>query len=118
MDRLAKEAGRERPMVGAIPYMSSARTVEEGAKQLNLKQLCASMVKQFILPPSGTFETVEDIDGAAIAGPPDVIVEQINKFHAAGVEHFVFDLRTRFAEFEELIELIGSEVLPVLRRES
>ena len=34
-----------------------------------------------------------------------------------GVEHFVFDLRTRFAEFEELIELIGSEVLPVLRRE-
>ena len=117
MDRLAKEAGRERPMVGAIPYMSPARTVEEGARQLNLKQLCASMVKQFILPPSGTFETVEDIDGAAIAGPPDVIVEQIIKFHAAGVEHFVFDLRTRFAEFEELIELIGSEVLPVLRRE-
>ena len=88
MDWLAKEAGRERPMVGAIPYMSPARTVEEGARQLNLKQLCASMVKQFILPPSGTFETVEDIDGAAIAGPPEVIVEQIIKFHAARCRAF------------------------------
>ena len=41
--------------------------------------------------------------------------QQIEKFHAAGVEHFVFDLRTRFGEFEELVEMIGAEVLPALR---
>ncbi len=89
--------------------------MEEGATRLNLPQLCACMVKQFLPSPSGVFETVDDLDGAAIAGPPGVIIEQIEKFHEAGVEHFVFDLRTRFGEFEELVEMIGAEVLPVLR---
>jgi hypothetical protein len=43
-------------------------------------------------------------------------VEQVNAFHGLGVEHFVFDFRTRFAQFEECVEMVGNEVLPLLRR--
>ncbi|HEY6434344.1 MAG TPA: TIGR03619 family F420-dependent LLM class oxidoreductase [Acetobacteraceae bacterium] len=116
MQRLAGEAGRERPIVGAIPYMSPGRTIEEGARHFNMPELCAAMTKSFIVPPSGAFRTVEDMDGAAIAGPADVIVENIQRFREIGVEHFVFDFRTRFAQFEECVEMVGAEVLPRLKR--
>ena len=115
MEWLAAQRGRERPVVGAIPYMSPGPSVEDAARHFNLPALCAAM-KQFIPPPSGAFRTVGDLDGAAIAGPPEIIVEEIARFHALGVEHFVFDFRTRFADFEDCIELVGAEVLPALRR--
>lgn len=116
MARLAAEAGKPRPAVCAIPYVSPGRSVEEAAKSFNMAELCRAMTKQCMPPPSGAFRTLEDLDGAAIAGPPDVLVERIERFHAAGVGHFIFDFRTRFAEFEACVELVGAEVLPKLRR--
>lgn len=74
------------------------------------------MTKQYIAPPSGAFRTVEDLDGPAIAGPLDLIVDNIRRFHEIGVEHSVFDFRTRFAEFEDCVEMVGAEVVPLLRR--
>jgi hypothetical protein len=79
-------------------------------------ELCRAMTKQCMPPPSGAFRDLDDLDGAAIAGPADVIVAQIRRLQDAGVEHFVFDLRTRFAEFEECVEMLGAEVLPLLHR--
>ena len=34
----------------------------------------------------------------------------------AGIEHLVFDFRTSFEHYEECVEMIGTEVLPRLRR--
>jgi alkanesulfonate monooxygenase SsuD/methylene tetrahydromethanopterin reductase-like flavin-dependent oxidoreductase (luciferase family) len=113
--RLSEQAGRDCPIVAAIPYMSPGRTVEEAVRSFNIPELCAAM-KQFNPPPAGAFRSYEDLDGAAIAGPADVIAENVNAFHELGVEHFVFDFRTRFANFEECVETVGSEVLPLLRR--
>ena len=116
MRRLSAEAGRTCPMVGVIPYVSPAKTVEEGVRHFNMRELCGSMTKQYLPPPSGEFRTIADLDGAAIAGPAEVMIESIRRFHDAGVEHFVFDFRTRFAEFEDCVEMVGAEVLPQLRR--
>lgn len=116
MERLASEAGKPRPVVCAIPYLSPGRTVEEAARSFNMSELCRAMTKQCMPPPSGAFRNLDDLDGAAIAGPPDVIVERIRRFQDVGVGHFVFDLRTRFAEFEECVEMLGSEILPLLHR--
>ncbi len=115
MERLAAEAGKPRPTVCAIPYVSPGRTVEEAAKSFNMVELCRAMTKQCVPPPSGAFQTLDDLDGAAIAGPPDVIAERVRRFQEAGVQHFVFDFRTRFAEFEDCVERVGAEVLPLLR---
>ena len=115
MERLASEAGRPRPLAAVIPYVSPGRTVEEAARSLNLAELF-SMAKQYMPPPSGTFQTLADLDGAAIAGPVDVIVEEVRAYQAAGIEHLVFDFRTSFEHYEECIEMVGTEVLPRLRR--
>jgi alkanesulfonate monooxygenase SsuD/methylene tetrahydromethanopterin reductase-like flavin-dependent oxidoreductase (luciferase family) len=116
MDRFAGEAGKPRPTVCAIPYVSPGPTVEAAAKSFNMGELCRAMTKQCMPPPSGEFRTLDDLDGAAIAGPPDILVEQIARFHDAGVEHFVFDFRTRFKEFKDCVEMVGAEVLPRLRQ--
>lgn len=115
MERLAAEAGKPRPTVCAIPYMSPGRTVEEATRSFNMAELCRAMTKQCVPPPSGAFRDLDDLDGAAIAGPADVIAERVRRFQDAGVQHFVFDFRTRFAEFEDCVERVGAEVLPLLR---
>lgn len=66
-------------------------------------------------PPSGTFETVEDLEGQLIVGNPDDVVREVKKFEALGVEHLVFDFRFKFDQWYEQIELLGAEVLPKLR---
>ena len=53
--------------------------------------------------------------GVAIAGPPDHIIEEVRRDQEAGADVFVFDLRARFEDYEELVQLIGEEILPVLR---
>jgi probable F420-dependent oxidoreductase len=115
MERLAAAAGRPRPLAATIPYVSPGPTVEAAARAFDLGELLA-MARQYEPPPSGAFRTLEDLDGAAIAGPADVIAEQVRGYEAAGVEHVVFDFRTSFERYEECVEMVGSEVLPRLRR--
>ncbi len=115
MERLASEAGRPRPLAAVIPYVSPDRTVEDAATSFNLSELF-SMAKQYLAPPSGRFQTLDDLDGAAIAGPADVIAEHVRAYQAVGIEHFVFDFRTSFDRYEECVEIVGTEVLPLLHR--
>jgi hypothetical protein len=75
----------------------------------------ANKAKFAVKPPSGTFETVEDLEGQLIAGNPDEAVAECRKFEAVGVEHLVFDFRFKFDKWYEQIELLGAEVLPKLK---
>jgi alkanesulfonate monooxygenase SsuD/methylene tetrahydromethanopterin reductase-like flavin-dependent oxidoreductase (luciferase family) len=109
---LADEPSRP---VGVIPYVSPGKTVEAGAAFFNLPALFADTTRHYGTPP-GDLSTLDDLDGAAIAGPPDVIIDQVRRYQAAGATHFVFDLRARFADWEECVALLGEEVLPELRR--
>jgi alkanesulfonate monooxygenase SsuD/methylene tetrahydromethanopterin reductase-like flavin-dependent oxidoreductase (luciferase family) len=116
MDRLCRERGRtERPIVASICYVSPAKSVEEGVASIDLAQLLSATARQFTPPASGKWETLEDLDGVAIAGPPDVVVEQVRAYQRLGVEHFVFDFRSRFADFEDCVETVGRDILPLLR---
>lgn len=119
MDRLAGEHGRERPHTGAIPLVCPARTVEEGLAYLDVPQLEVEMRRNKFLEPdggSGGFASLSDFDGAVIAGPPEVIVEEVLRCQEGGVEHFVFDLRQRFDAYEECLAILGEEVLPALHK--
>jgi ABC-type Fe3+-hydroxamate transport system substrate-binding protein len=75
----------------------------------------ANKAKFAVKPPSGRFETVEDLSGQLIAGSPADAVEEIRKFADLGIEHLVFDFRFKFDRWFEQIELLGTEVLPRLR---
>jgi alkanesulfonate monooxygenase SsuD/methylene tetrahydromethanopterin reductase-like flavin-dependent oxidoreductase (luciferase family) len=69
----------------------------------------------WIKPPSGRFQTIEDLEGLLIVGNPDDCAVEIEKFRARGVEHLVFDLRLQYDRYEESLELIGKELLPRFR---
>lgn len=116
MTHLAEEAGKPVPATGTIPYVSPGRTMEEATRGLNLESLIAETSARYSPPESGSFENIEDLDGALIAGTPDVVVEEAMKYLEAGAQHFVFDFRLRFDQWDATVDLVAREVLPELKR--
>ncbi|MDT4894281.1 MAG: hypothetical protein QOE97_3316 [Pseudonocardiales bacterium] len=117
IEQLSAEQTRPRPTIAVIPPTSIEATREEALKHVNIPGLLAwaNKAKFAVRPPSGTFETVDDLEGQLIVGNPDEAVLECKKFEALGVEHLVFDFRFKFDKWFEQIELLGSEVLPKLR---
>jgi probable F420-dependent oxidoreductase len=114
---MSAEAGRTPPTVGVIPPTSIEEDREAALRQVDVAGLCAwaNKARYWVKPPSGRFETFEDLEGMLIAGDPEDAVRECRKFEAAGCEHLVFDLRFKFDAWYEQIELLGREVLPRLR---
>ena len=66
----------------------------------------------WIKPPSGRFETVEDLSGLLISGPPEQCAGEVASMLESGVTHIVFDLRLVFDDIERQIELLGQDIIP------
>jgi alkanesulfonate monooxygenase SsuD/methylene tetrahydromethanopterin reductase-like flavin-dependent oxidoreductase (luciferase family) len=117
MRKLAAEQEKTMPTIAVIPPTSIEETREEALKHVNIPGLLAwaNKAKFAVKPPSGTFETVEDLEGQLIVGSPEEAVAEVKKFQDLGTEHLVFDFRFKFDRFFEQIELLGREVLPHLR---
>lgn len=113
MRTLSAEAGRPLPTIAVIPPTSIERTREEALQHVNIPGLLAwaNKAKFAVKPPSGAFETVDDLSGQLIVGTPDEAVAEIAKFAAVGVEHLVFDFRFKFDRWFDQIELLGAEVI-------
>ncbi len=75
----------------------------------------AEGARDWIKPPSGRFETVEDLSGLLISGPPEVGVRESKRLLESGVTHLIFDLRLAFNDFEGQTDLLAQEVIPALR---
>lgn len=120
MRRLSGEAGRGVPEAGVVSLASPGKTLEEGLRHVNVAGLVAEQQRALergvaAAPASGAFATFEDLEGIVVAGPADGIAEQVVKFHEAGVSHFVFDLRFRYRDWFECLDVLGRDVLPLLR---
>jgi len=117
MRDLTERNGRPVPTVAVIPPTSVEATREEALRDVNVPGLLAwaNKSKFAVKPPSGRFETAEDLEGQLIAGDPDDVVREVRKFEETGVEHLVFDFRFKFARWFEQIDLLATEVLPRLR---
>jgi len=110
------ELCRPRPTVGMIPPTSIAKDRDLALSRVNVAGLLAwaNNARFWVKPPSGRFETVEDLQGALVYGAPEDVVDQCGRLIDAGAEHIVFDMRFTFDRWEEQIDLIGREVLPKL----
>lgn len=117
MRDIVAENGRPMPTVAVIPPTSIEETREEALKHVNIPGLLAwaNKAKFAVKPPSGKFETADDLAGQLIVGSPEEAAAEIQKFKDIGVEHLVFDFRFKFDRFFEQIELLGTEVLPRVR---
>ncbi|MBI3457583.1 MAG: LLM class flavin-dependent oxidoreductase [Candidatus Rokubacteria bacterium] len=116
IEKLSAAAGRVRPGIGVIPPTSVGETRSEALAHVNLPGLLAwaNKTRFAVRPPSGRFETVADLEGQLVAGSPDEVVAECQKFEALGVDQLVFDLRFRFDSWFEQVEMLGTEVLPRL----
>jgi alkanesulfonate monooxygenase SsuD/methylene tetrahydromethanopterin reductase-like flavin-dependent oxidoreductase (luciferase family) len=117
MRRMAEQKRRtDLPHAGAIPWVSPGKTREEASKMLDLPMLLAATEQRYGEPPNGRTGRLEDLDGAVIAGPADVIIDGVRKYQEVGGLHFVFDLRARVDDWEDCVAFLGEEVLPDLKR--
>lgn len=117
IEAMSSEQERTRPTIAVIPPTSIEANRAEALRDVNVPGLLAwaNKAKFTVKPPSGSFETVEDLEGQLIVGDPDDAVTECRKFEAAGVDHLVFDFRFKFDRWFDQIELLGNEVLPRLR---
>ena len=116
--QLGQDAGKEM-RTGAIPVVKIGRTHEEARRGIDVDALAGSSEgsRLWIKPPSGAFETIDDLGGLLICGDPDECVEQILEFVARGIDELVLDFRLQFDEFERVLELVAERVLPAVNAE-
>lgn len=99
------------------PLVCIANSREEAAGHIPLNEMGASSAGAAFwdLPPSGRFESVDDLDGLVVFGTPEDVVSQIKVIGALGVDDFIFDLRLQFHEYERALRRIIHEVVPALK---
>ena len=113
------KAGRPMLTTGAIPITTLARDPEAPLTEVNVKGLINEGNTNrpwWVKPASGTFSRIEDIEGMLLWGTPDDIAAVTWKYEEAGLDHLIYDLRYRFSDWDEQVDLLGQEVLPQLRK--
>jgi len=118
-DRLKylRELTDRKIVLGNIPIVRIDKDRARARADVDVMALAGSSegTPHWIKPPSGKFETIEDLEGLLVVGDPDDCAAEIEKFRQRGVEHFVFDLRLQYHRYEESLRLIGEELLPRFR---
>jgi probable F420-dependent oxidoreductase len=113
---MAADAGRQELTAAAIPITSPATTREQALEYVNWREMMEQAVKSKWENSSGVWQTPDDLEGALIAGPPEVIIADTLKYQALGLSHIVYDLRFRFEDWFDCMRILGEEVLPEMRR--
>jgi alkanesulfonate monooxygenase SsuD/methylene tetrahydromethanopterin reductase-like flavin-dependent oxidoreductase (luciferase family) len=113
---LAQNAGRSMIPVGVMPLTSLGSDKATALGSINVRGLIkeANQNANWAKPASGTFSTMEDIRGLIMAGRPEEIVREVQAFEATGAGLMIFDLRFRYSDWDQQIDLLGKDVLPAL----
>ncbi len=113
----SKKAGKKMLTTGAIPITSLAKDKDTAVSKVNAKGLINEGNKKptWVKPASGTFSKLEDIEGLLLAGTPDEIARDTRNYEEAGLDHIVYDLRFRYEDWDEQVDMLGKEVIPALR---
>jgi alkanesulfonate monooxygenase SsuD/methylene tetrahydromethanopterin reductase-like flavin-dependent oxidoreductase (luciferase family) len=111
---LSLSAGRAMATAAVMPLTSIARDRETALSRVDVKGLIDEANKNttWVKPAAGIFSTVDDIEGLILAGTPEDIVRDTRRYQAAGADLVVFDLRLRYRDWHQQIELLGEQVLP------
>jgi probable F420-dependent oxidoreductase len=117
IQEICRNAGK--PMIDAavMPFTSLSHDREAALAHLNVGSLIAEANKfsTWVKPPSGMFSKLDDIRGLILAGTAADIACETRAYAEAGAGHIIYDLRFRYADWIEQIDLLGTEVLPALR---
>ncbi len=113
----SQQAGRDMPTAAAIPITSPGKTRDEARDKVNWREMMEQAIQaKWETPDSGGWNTADDLYGAFIYGTAADLVKATRDFHAAGLDHIVYDLRFRYDDWFDCIRLLGEEVIPECRR--
>ena len=117
LHQLCRQAGKPMVKTAVMPFTTIAKDREAALRGIDVKDLIneAHNFSTWVKPASGTFSTLDDIAGVILAGSPADIVHQSRTYEEIGADHIVYDLRLRFSDWYEQIDLLGNEVLPAVR---
>jgi alkanesulfonate monooxygenase SsuD/methylene tetrahydromethanopterin reductase-like flavin-dependent oxidoreductase (luciferase family) len=108
-----------KPMISTavMPFTSIGKDRQAALSKKNIAALIAEANKfpTWVKPASGIFSNLDDIRGFILAGTPADIARESRAYEDAGADHVVYDLRFRYADWLEQIDLLGKEVLPALK---
>ncbi len=90
------------------------RHLQAAREAVGILARSAEGATDWLKPPSGRFETVEDLAGLLITGSPARCAEQVAAILESGVRHLIFDLRMVFGDYQSQIGMLAEEVLPLL----
>jgi alkanesulfonate monooxygenase SsuD/methylene tetrahydromethanopterin reductase-like flavin-dependent oxidoreductase (luciferase family) len=115
---LCHNSGKPMIKTAVMPFTSIGKSREIALAALNIRSLIAEANKfpTWVKPQSGVFANLQDVRGLILAGTPADVVAETRAYEEAGADHVVYDLRFRYADWLEQIDLLGKEVLPALRR--
>ena len=114
--RLAADEGKTM-RVGTIPLVRIDRDRGRARDGVDIRALAESSAgaTHWVLPPSGGFHTLEDLEGLLVAGNPDDCTRAVEEFMVRGVDDFIVDLRLDYDRYIEKLELFAETVLPAFR---
>ena len=119
LHKLCQQAGKPMVRTAVMPFTTVGKDQQSALQGIDVTGLIheAHNFSTWVRPASGKFSTPEDIAGVILAGSPTEIVRQSRTYEESGADHIVYDLRLRFRDWYEQIDLLGNDVLPALRRE-
>jgi alkanesulfonate monooxygenase SsuD/methylene tetrahydromethanopterin reductase-like flavin-dependent oxidoreductase (luciferase family) len=114
--KLQDESGK-RIKVSIQPLVTVATSYDQAAARVPISDMGPSRdaARWWHYPPSGSFETIADLEGLNVVGTPDQVAEEVHKFAVRNVDEFILDLRLQFDDFDQALELFGTQVLPQFR---
>jgi len=104
----SEEAGK-RLSVGVVPIVKVHPDRDIARAGIDVAALAESSAGSnfWVAPPSGSFSTIEDLEGLLIAGTPEDCIAEIDKFAQRGLDRVVLDLRLDFGRYLEQLELLA-----------
>lgn len=113
----SEEAGRT-VTVGVIPLVKVHQDRAVARADIDVATLATSSAgAKFWLPPaSGSFQTIEDLEGLVVAGTPQDCVGELAKLAERGLDTVVLDLRLDFPRYLEQLEMLAGAGLDELKR--
>jgi len=112
---LEAERGKKLALI-SVPRVRIEKDRAKARAAVNVAGLVEDGQHHWMKPAHGWWNTLEDVEGAVFAGTKDDIIEGVMKLWDRGFDHFVFDVRFQFGQFEEMLAMISEEIVPELRR--